>query len=114
MYTDKTNYLRKNERLEYKREAKALREASKEKMRIAGHIFNEINMNKHAAQCFFSSGDQEGAAQVFFKLKKYGQAAECFHSLGQIRKAANLYAKAELFASAFECYEELQDWDGLL
>ena len=72
MYTDKTNYLRKNERLEYKREAKALREASKEKMRIAGHIFNEINMNKHAAQCFFSSGDQEGAAQVFFKLKKYG------------------------------------------
>ena len=49
MYTDKTNYLRKNERLEYKREAKALREASKDKMRIAGHIFNEINMNKHAA-----------------------------------------------------------------
>ena len=114
MYTDKTNYLKKNERLEYKREAKTLREASKEKMRSAGHIFNNIDMNQHAAQCFFSSGDQEGAAQVFFKLKKYGQAAECFHSLGQTRKAANLYAKAELFANAFECYEELQDWDGLL
>ena len=114
MYTDKTNHLKKHDRLQYKREAKDLREASKEKMRTAGHLFNEIDMNKHAAQCFFSSGDQKGAANVFFKLKKYGQAAECFHSLGQIRKAANLYALAGLFASAFECYEELQDWDGLL
>ena len=71
-------------------------------------------MNKHAAQCFFSSGEQAGAAQVFFKLGKFGQAAECFHSIGKIRKAANLYAKAGLFANAFECYEELQDWEGLL
>ena len=107
MYTDKTNFLKKNERIEYKREAKALREASKEKMKVAGHAFNDINMNKHAAQCFFSAGEQAEAAEVFFKLKKFGQAAECYHSLGQIRKAANLYAKAELFASAFECYEEL-------
>ena len=45
MYTDKTNYLKKNERMEYKREAKTLREASKEKMRSAGHIFNSIDMN---------------------------------------------------------------------
>ena len=82
MYTDKTNYLKKHERLEYKREAKELREASKKKMLIAGNLFNEIDLNKHAAQCFFSSGDQEGAANVFFKLKKYGQAAECFHSIG--------------------------------
>ena len=114
MYTDKSNFLKKNERMEYKREAKVLRENSKEKMRAAGNLFNEIDMSKHAAQCFFSSGDQAGAAQVFFKLGKYGQAAECFHSLGQIRKAANLYARAELFANAFECYEELQDWEGLL
>jgi len=35
--------------MELKREAKTLREASKEKMRAAGHIFNEINMNQHAA-----------------------------------------------------------------
>jgi len=83
-------------------------------MRQAGHLFNEIDMNRHAAQCFFSSGDQEGAASVFFKLKKYGQAAECFHAIGQVRKAANLFAMAGLFANAFECYEQLQDWDGLL
>ena len=49
MYKDKTNFLKKNERMEYKREAQALREASKEKMRAAGHMFNEINMNNHAA-----------------------------------------------------------------
>ena len=49
MYTDKTNFLKKNERMEYKREAKALRESSKEKMKTAGNLFNEINMNKHAA-----------------------------------------------------------------
>ena len=107
MYQDKTNFLKKHERNEMKREAKTLREQSKELMRKAGYIFTEIDMNKHAAQCFFSSGDQEGAAKVFFKLGKYGQAAECFHSLGQLRKAANLFAKAELFASALECYEEL-------
>lgn len=29
MYTDKTNFLKKHDRLEYKREAKVLREASK-------------------------------------------------------------------------------------
>lgn len=74
--------LKKHERNEYKRKAKALRETAKEKMKQAGHLFNEIDMNKHAAQCFFSSGDQEGAANVFFKLRKYGQAAECFMSLG--------------------------------
>ena len=41
-------------------------------MKEAGYLFNEIDMSKHAAQCFFSSGDQEGAANVFFKLRKYG------------------------------------------
>ena len=114
MQLDKTNSLKKHERNKCKTEAKNLREAAKDKMRQAGHLFNEIDMSKHAAQCFFSSGDQESAASVFFKLKKYGQAAECNLSLGQIRKAANLYVKAGLFASAFECYEQLQDWDGLL
>ena len=49
MYTDKTNFLKKNERMEYKREAKELRETAKEKMRFAGNLFNEIDMNKHAA-----------------------------------------------------------------
>ena len=49
MYTDKSNFLKKNERMEYKREAKVLRENSKEKMRAAGNLFNEIDMSKHAA-----------------------------------------------------------------
>ena len=49
MYKDKTNFLKKHERLEYKKEAKDLREAFKEKMRQAGNLFNEIDMNKHAA-----------------------------------------------------------------
>ena len=35
--------------MELKREAKALRDASKKKMGAAGFIFNEINMNNHAA-----------------------------------------------------------------
>ena len=35
--------------MELKREAKALRDASKQKMGAAGFIFNEINMNNHAA-----------------------------------------------------------------
>ena len=115
MAKDKTNtYLKKHERQAYLSEAKELQKDSDDMMRKAGYLFCEIDLNQHAAQCFYSCGDQEGAAELFLRLKKYGQSAECFHKMGELRKAAGLYAKAELFANAFECYERLEDWDGLI
>ena len=80
----------------------------------AGRLFAEINMNKHAAQCFFSARNAVSAAELFLKMGKFGQAAESFYKLGNLRKAAGLYAQAELFANAFDCYERLEDWDGLI
>ncbi len=83
-------------------------------MKEAGNFFCEIDMNRHAAQCFFSAGDLKDSALLFEKMEKYGPSAECYLKLGQIRKAAQLYAKAQLFANAFDCYERLEDWEGLI
>ena len=82
MAKDKDNFLKKRERQEYSNEAKELQKQSDEKMRQAGHLFCDIDLNQHAAQCFYSCGDQEGAAELFLRLEKYGQSAECFHKMG--------------------------------
>lgn len=111
---DKSNFLKKFERSDLKREAMGLKKESDSMMISAGHIFNEIDLNQLSAQCFFSAGDQKGASELFLKMNKFGQAAECFQALGKYRLAANLYAKASLFANAFESYERLEDWDGLI
>ena len=80
----------------------------------AGKIFCEIDMNQHAAQCFYSAGSIEDSAKMFLKQNKLGPAAECYYKLGQLKKAAELYSDAKLFNNAFECYERLEEWDSLL
>ena len=71
-------------------------------------------MSVHAAQCFYSSGDWKGSAELFEKKGEFGQAAECYRKLGQEKKAANLFAQGGLFANSFECYERSEDWEGLI
>ena len=113
-YKDKNNYLKAQERNEYRIQAKTLIDESKELMKKAGHFFKAIDMEKHAAQCFYSGDDNENAVELFVKLGQVGQAAESYLQLGKLREAANLFARASLFANAFECYERLEDWDGLI
>jgi len=44
----------------------------------AGSLFEQINMLKHAASCYFTGRGFSKAAEIFEKLEKYGQAAECY------------------------------------
>lgn len=83
-------------------------------MKLAGKLFAEIDMLKHAAQCCFSGGDLKDSAEIFEKMEKFGPAAECYLKLGQYRKAGQLYAKGQLFANAIDCYERMEDWEGLI
>jgi tetratricopeptide (TPR) repeat protein len=111
---DKRNHLGKQERQQLKQEAKTALSEFREQMRQAGQLFNEIDLNQHAAQCFFSAGYVGEAADMFVKQNKFGPAAECFFKQGQVKRAAALYEQAGLFANAFECYERLEEWDSLL
>ena len=38
----------------------------------AGRHFREIQMDKHAAQCFYSGEDNENAVDLFVKLGQVG------------------------------------------
>ena len=111
---DARSLLTKAERKSLRQEAKVLIADFQKEMMKAGELFCEINMNQHAAQCFFSAGNLANSADLFIKQGKPGPAAECFYKLGQIKKAATYYSEARLFTSAIQCYEQLEDWDGLI
>jgi hypothetical protein len=69
---DKNNGLKKHERAQMKKEAKDLLAESKARMNTAGILFSEIDMDQHAAQCFYSAGNTAGSAEIFFKQGKFG------------------------------------------
>lgn len=112
--SDKRNNYSNHERKEFKQEAVELLQQFKLEMVKAGKLFCDIDMNEHAAQCFFSAGDLDNSAELFLRQGKFGPTAECYYKLGQIKKAAEYYSKAKLFTNAFQCYEQLEDWDGLI
>ena len=91
MAREKSNGLSKQERQTLKHEAEDLQKQYRKMMKEAGGYFCEIDMNRHAAQCFFSAGDLNDSAMIFEKTGKFGPAAECYLKLGKIRKAAGLY-----------------------
>ena len=62
----------KRERAGLKKEAKELLAESQVCLTEAGKLFAEINMNNHAAQCFFTAKNAKSAAELFLKMSKFG------------------------------------------
>jgi hypothetical protein len=81
----KDKHTPRRERPVLRKEAKELLADSKIKLSEAGRLFAEINMNKHAAQCFFTAKNAKSAAELFLKMGRLGQAAESFYKLGNIK-----------------------------
>jgi tetratricopeptide (TPR) repeat protein len=78
LYQAKNNsILTKHEKRQKKTEGKKLKQEALDTFKTAGEYFEQINLHKNAAQCFYTCKDYEKAGGLFEKAKMFQQAAEC-------------------------------------
>ena len=114
-YTATNNkLLKKAERKMKRTEAKKLKSDANKEYIKAGEMFEKIECNRQAAQCFYTSEDYKKAADLFIKINMYPQAAECFMTIREYSKAAEMFEESNLILKALECHEYLRNWEGIL
>ena len=106
--------LSKYEKSNKKREGKEKMKEAYSKFKSAGEYFEKIEINKNAAQCFYTCKQYSKAAELFEKIELYQQAAECHMMWSNFSKAAKMFEEWGLYLKSFEWFEYERDWEGLL
>ena len=73
--------LKKFERSQRRTEGKQKKIEAFREFELAGQYFEQIGLNKNAAQCYYTCKQFAKAADLFFQNKMYAQAAECYMTI---------------------------------
>ncbi len=71
-------HISKTEKRRLLKEVKKQRIQACKNFEVAGNLFEQIKMLKHAASCFFTAKNYGRAGSIFESLHQFGQAAECY------------------------------------
>lgn len=81
-------HITKTEKRRLLKDVKKQRIQASKNFEVAGNLFEQIKMLKHAASCFFTAKNYARAGLIFESLNQFGQAAECYLMTQQLSKAA--------------------------
>ncbi|CAK71756.1 unnamed protein product (macronuclear) [Paramecium tetraurelia] len=80
----------------------------------AAQIFEEINLTKRAASCYFSAKNYQKALQLYEQLNCKNEIAESAYFMGQYKLAGQLFQELGEIRRSLECFNKQQLWDDSL
>lgn len=80
----------------------------------AGRLFDELEMWKHAGQCYFSGKDFDLAKESFGKAGMDKQVGESLFMLEKYKEASKYFDQSGDYSKTIECLDMINDWSGIL
>ncbi|CAD8090940.1 unnamed protein product [Paramecium primaurelia] len=80
----------------------------------AAQIFEEINLLKRAASCYFSAKSYQKAMILYQQLNCKNEMAESAYFLGQYQLAGQLFSELGDIRRSIECFNKQRLWDASL
>ncbi|CAD8201307.1 unnamed protein product [Paramecium octaurelia] len=80
----------------------------------AAQIFEEINLTKRAASCYFSAKNYQKALQLYEQLNCKNEMAESAYFMGQYKLAGQLFSELGEIRRSLECFNKQQLWEDSL
>ncbi|CAK59524.1 unnamed protein product (macronuclear) [Paramecium tetraurelia] len=91
-----------------------LNEDNKQQFIQAAQIFEETNLTKRAASCYFSAKNYSKAFQLYQQLDCKNEMAESAYFMRQYKLAGQLFSELGEIRRAIECFNKQKLWDDSL